>query len=45
MVIRENGEIDSKDDVDLDVMLPLEDNPMRDEEFGADYEDMLGLVA
>ena len=45
MVIRESGEIESGDEVDLDDMPPLEDTPIGDEEFGADHGEMLGLVA
>ena len=45
MVIRENGEIESEDEADLDDMPPLEDAPIGDEEFEADHGEMLGLVA
>ena len=45
MVIRENGEIESEDEADLDDMPPLEDVPIGDEEFEADHGEMLGLVA
>ena len=44
MVIREDGAIESEDEDDLDDMPPLEDVPMGDEEFGAEYGEMLGLV-
>ena len=45
MVIRDNGEFESEDEADCDDMPPLEDASMGDEEFGAEYGEMLGLVA
>ena len=44
-MIRENGGFESEDEADCDDILPLEDTSVGDEEFGADYGEMLGLVA
>ena len=44
MAIRKDGAIESEDEDDLDDMPPLEDVSTGDEEFGAEYGEMLGLV-